>query len=382
MKHFTSFSALLLSFRSLSALLIILVFSAGPVLSQNVGIGTATPLEKLHVIGNVRSSTLAGAGSRMVLSDLNGTLINATGATSPSWMITGNSNIVASTNFLGTTNNVDLRFRTNNLNRVTITGAGFLGLNGVVAPVCPVNFVAGNSGGLWLTQWDHTGTTDAAGRFQHTLNTNGNRVLMGTTNFDGTATIASAVIGISLNTTATGSGGVGVTGSANNESGMAVQGTLFFSGPYTGWAGYFNADVFCGGTYFGSDKRLKRDIRSIDNALSIIDHISPVSYYYDTDKFPGIGFDENRKTFGFIAQDLEQVMPELVKEKLIDLRANEIKTADMATEHETGLYKVVNYTQLIPVLTQAIKEQQEMINSLNLEVNNLKKMIQDLQTKQ
>ena len=34
--------------------------------SQNVGIGIAVPLEKLHVAGNVRVNPLAGVGTRMV----------------------------------------------------------------------------------------------------------------------------------------------------------------------------------------------------------------------------------------------------------------------------------------------------------------------------
>lgn len=42
--------------------------------AQNVGIGTAAPLEKLHVIGNVRVSNLAGVGTRLVGADANGTL--------------------------------------------------------------------------------------------------------------------------------------------------------------------------------------------------------------------------------------------------------------------------------------------------------------------
>jgi hypothetical protein len=80
--------------------------------AQNVGIGTATPLDKLHVIGNIRSSTLAGVGNRMVLSDPNGTLINATGITSPAWMILGNTGTVATTNFIGTTDAVDFIVKT------------------------------------------------------------------------------------------------------------------------------------------------------------------------------------------------------------------------------------------------------------------------------
>lgn len=42
--------------------------------AQNVGIGTATPAEKLHVAGTLRVNSLAGIGTRVVGADLNGTL--------------------------------------------------------------------------------------------------------------------------------------------------------------------------------------------------------------------------------------------------------------------------------------------------------------------
>ncbi|MFN3848536.1 MAG: hypothetical protein ACK4NY_03870 [Spirosomataceae bacterium] len=41
----------------------------------NVGIGTTTPQTALHVVGNVRSSNLAGTGTRNVYADENGTLL-------------------------------------------------------------------------------------------------------------------------------------------------------------------------------------------------------------------------------------------------------------------------------------------------------------------
>jgi len=44
--------------------------------AQNVGIGTANPLEKLHVDGNVQINGLASADTNVVLSNLNGKLIN------------------------------------------------------------------------------------------------------------------------------------------------------------------------------------------------------------------------------------------------------------------------------------------------------------------
>lgn len=44
--------------------------------AQNVGIGTTTPAERLHVAGNLRVDNLAGTGIRVVGSDANGTLTN------------------------------------------------------------------------------------------------------------------------------------------------------------------------------------------------------------------------------------------------------------------------------------------------------------------
>ncbi|MBL0339558.1 MAG: hypothetical protein IPP71_00775 [Bacteroidetes bacterium] len=108
-----------MNFNTLKIKLLLSTFSfsilvLGPIISygQNVGIGTATPLEKLHVIGNIRSSTLAGIGNRTVLADPTGTLILATAANSPSWMTTGNSGTLATTNFIGTTDVVDFVVKT------------------------------------------------------------------------------------------------------------------------------------------------------------------------------------------------------------------------------------------------------------------------------
>ncbi len=46
--------------------------------SGNVAVGNGVPLEKLHVFGNIRSSSLAGTGVRNVYADANGTLTTAT----------------------------------------------------------------------------------------------------------------------------------------------------------------------------------------------------------------------------------------------------------------------------------------------------------------
>jgi hypothetical protein len=65
---------------SLLALLFCII-SMGLLHAQNVGIGTAAPLDKLHVNGNVRVNPLAGVGNRLVASDPVGTLINVAAGT-------------------------------------------------------------------------------------------------------------------------------------------------------------------------------------------------------------------------------------------------------------------------------------------------------------
>lgn len=105
--------------------------------AQNVGIGTATPLEKLHVAGNVRVNPLAGVGTRMVGADANGTLIIVPAGTNgqvltqtgtgpawqpiTAWLTTGNAGTNAAANFMGSTDNVDVAFRTNNIETFRMT---------------------------------------------------------------------------------------------------------------------------------------------------------------------------------------------------------------------------------------------------------------------
>jgi hypothetical protein len=100
-----------------------------------------------------------------------------------------------------------------------------------------------------------------------------------------------------------------------------------------------------------SDRRLKKDISTIQGALTGVLSLQGVTYRYDTAKYPEMGL-RNGPQIGFIAQDLEQVYPELV------------------TTKENG-FKAVNYAQLVPALVEAIKEQQSMIADLQEQVNAL-----------
>jgi hypothetical protein len=127
-------------------------------LAQNVGIGTNTPAEKLHVVGNIRATTLAGVNWRMVGADANGTLgIIAAGTNGQvltqtaggpawqaitAWQTTGNSGTAAATNFIGTTDNVDFVTRTNNIEAMRVTNAQRVGI-GTATPLVRLDVSSG-----------------------------------------------------------------------------------------------------------------------------------------------------------------------------------------------------------------------------------------------
>ncbi|MBK6541458.1 MAG: hypothetical protein IPG10_09295 [Flavobacteriales bacterium] len=88
--------------------------------STNVGIGTTAPTERLDVVGkarvtNFQMTTGAGAGMIMIADALgNGSWANPAGNTVNAWDLTGNSGTNPSVNYIGTSDNALLRFRTNN----------------------------------------------------------------------------------------------------------------------------------------------------------------------------------------------------------------------------------------------------------------------------
>lgn len=116
-----------------------------------------------------------------------------------------------------------------------------------------------------------------------------------------------------------------------------------------------------------SDDSIKTDISPISNALSIIQSIQGKEYFFKEsfiDSIPdsmGIRDDFTRKHFGFMARELLTVLPEIVKHDMFSDRY------------------FVDYTEVIPFLTEAIKEQQVIIENLNVVQSTQNIIIQDLQ---
>jgi hypothetical protein len=100
-----------------------------------VGIGTKNPSAQLHTTGTVRFEGITNLESadRLLGMDNTGNLFwkNMLRIRDSAWLLTGNA--ASALHFLGTTNNEDLRIRTNNIQRLTLTKDGLMGI-GVTTP--------------------------------------------------------------------------------------------------------------------------------------------------------------------------------------------------------------------------------------------------------
>ena len=112
-----------------------------------------------------------------------------------------------------------------------------------------------------------------------------------------------------------------------------------------------------------SDKRLKKDVMLLDDGLSKVMALRPITFNWNKIVNPELKLDD-RNHLGFIAQEVEAVLPQVVS------------TADDAMKT-----KSVAYSDIVPVLTKAIQEQQTEITDLKKQVEKLTKLIETLQTK-
>ncbi|MEX0810802.1 MAG: tail fiber domain-containing protein [Chitinophagales bacterium] len=134
------------------------------------------------------------------------------------------------------------------------------------------------------------------------------------------------------------------------------------------YAGYFDGDVHVtGGLTWVSDRKFKDNITNIDpnTALQRLLQLEPKSYHYMTSAFPSINLPVGNNHFGLIAQDVENVFPELVK----DIIHPEQRDNDGNTLVPQVHYKGVDYSGFIPLLISSVIRQQRVIDSLSSSVN-------------
>jgi trimeric autotransporter adhesin len=168
----------------------------------------------------------------------------------------------------------------------------------------------------------------------------------------------------------------GVHGSA--DGGISAYGIFgSASGGGTNWAGYFNGNVYSTGTYQGSDRKLKNDIKPLRGALLIINQLMPSVYTYKTYEYKQMHLSEGLH-YGLIADEVLQVMPGAVKKAVQPAQYenhNEHSGKKLSDEVE---FNAVNYTEVIPILIGGIKEQQAIITILQKQIDELKKLVEKL----
>lgn len=137
------------------------------------------------------------------------------------------------------------------------------------------------------------------------------------------------------------------------------------------WAAYINGNGFISsGSWSGSDRKLKKDIEPLVNGLGTLMALRPTSYEYDRLKFPSLELPRG-KSYGLIAQELEDVIPELVR----DIRHPAKYDQKGRLEYEAFDFKGVNYMLLLPFTIAAIQEQQRLIEEKDARIADLEKEV-------
>lgn len=374
------------------------------------------------------------------------------------WSTTGNAGTSSSTNFVGTTDAVDFKIRTNGVERMSFGSGGFVGI-GTSTAIGSSNFVISSSVNNWGGMYTNGNTSTTRPFYGYAVagsavawqyydpaksallfNVSGDRMTITNTGNVGigtttptsaldvvgaghftagltatTGSFSSSVSGSSGSFTGTVSGNLGSFNSVSfgsftlNSSGMANSNSIFtihpevvFEGDATFHSSWFHAKQIVGNTsssaagvegnaipnhpslisygvigdangspfaygvvcvgngyYTGdwselSDARFKTNVKTVNSGLDLIMQLQPKQYEFKRDEYQSMNFPAGEH-YGFLAQDMEKVIPNLVSETSRPVDASKPDGEQMS-------FKMINYIGLIPVLTEAIQEQQTIIN--------------------
>jgi hypothetical protein len=128
-------------------------------------------------------------------------------------------------------------------------------------------------------------------------------------------------------------------------------------------AGAFNAANEI--TAFASDGRLKENVKNIESPLDKLNKINGVTYDWKLEDCAKWNFEPaNKSDIGFIAQEIQAIIPEAVAPAPFDVDEN-------GNSRSGENYLTVKPEKVIPLLVEAIKEQQNQIDELKEMVKKL-----------
>ncbi len=141
----------------------------------------------------------------------------------------------------------------------------------------------------------------------------------------------------------------GVYGYGNN---YGVYGSGGSYGVYSGGNAYVDGNLSCLTLTQRSDARLKRNIRPLSNSLGKLLALRGVTFEWKKqDKHTPAG-----PQIGFVAQEVEKVLPELVRK-----------------DHDG--FRGVNYSAVVPILVEALKQEHRQMSAL--QADNLEALKQE-----
>lgn len=118
---------------------------------------------------------------------------------------------------------------------------------------------------------------------------------------------------------------------------------------------YVNGDITANSVAGTSDARYKTNVMPVTNALEKVKALQGVYFNWNQKDFPQKEFG-SQKELGFIAQEVEKVVPEVV-----------------TREKNNQEYRAVKYDKIVALLVEAIKEQQKQIDQLQKKIKVLSK---------
>lgn len=320
--------------------------------SGSVGIGTSSPSGQLDVYSS--GTDLATYFSQASAGNNNFTRwTRASGPTLIAGVVrnSNDGNQKANTAFIGTTNAYDFLFYTNDLQRLKIASNGDL-----ILGLSDYSLFAEDSGGLCIEQAGTTATKSKA-RLQASKSNDG-------TNYS--QLIVDPYNGLLFTKINGGNGNMSIYGGLTIGN-TSNQGEVFYiasqvmsSNAGTHYLKWNSANGKV--TYDSSTRLVKSDIIDSPYGLNEILKLKPRKYYRT---------DDERNEIGFIADEVYEILPELVP-----MSQKSLFTKD---ENDTELIPSgVNYDKISAIIVKAIQEQQAQIQEMNTKIDQQQQTINSL----
>ncbi len=116
-----------------------------------------------------------------------------------------------------------------------------------------------------------------------------------------------------------------------------------------------------------SDSEIKKNVHNIESPIQKVLKLEPKSFEYDTQHYKHLHL-QSGVHYGFLAENVAAVFPELVKTKTVSYNFGKNATRD-------AKLKTVEEHELISVLVAAIKEQQTLIEKLQADLQQMKSKV-------